>query len=294
MINLPRKILLATDLSARSDRAQDRAVALMKQFKAELIILHVLESTHEISNIGRIPFMQFHRPNAVLIEKARRMLLDYLGEASPHVSVRIEEGEPSDVIMRISREENCDLIITGVARNEVLGRFTLGRTVDHLMRKSEKLLLVVTGRARNHYKNIVVTTDFSEVSEHAIRAAAALFPDHILVILYAYTAPKSSSADDIDGYREQMRQVARRDLEKFIEGIGLTQDERSRVNLRIEMGNESRIIKDFVRLTDAELVVVGSRFRGIVSYSLFGSHAKRIISALPCDALVVRYKKNNM
>lgn len=39
----PRSILLATDLSARSDRALDRAALLAKQWHSHLTILHVFE-----------------------------------------------------------------------------------------------------------------------------------------------------------------------------------------------------------------------------------------------------------
>jgi nucleotide-binding universal stress UspA family protein len=39
------RILLATDLSARSDRAMDRAMMLAKRENAELVVLHVLEPT---------------------------------------------------------------------------------------------------------------------------------------------------------------------------------------------------------------------------------------------------------
>lgn len=39
----PRTILLATDLSARSDRALDRAVQLARQWNSKLLIVHALE-----------------------------------------------------------------------------------------------------------------------------------------------------------------------------------------------------------------------------------------------------------
>ena len=39
----PQKILLATDLSSRGDRALDRAAQLARQWDAELIVVHALE-----------------------------------------------------------------------------------------------------------------------------------------------------------------------------------------------------------------------------------------------------------
>ena len=39
----PRHLLLATDLSARCDRAQDRALDLARAWKAKLTIVHALD-----------------------------------------------------------------------------------------------------------------------------------------------------------------------------------------------------------------------------------------------------------
>jgi hypothetical protein len=41
----PTRILLATDLSARSDRTLDRAVQLAGQWSSELVVLNVLEAS---------------------------------------------------------------------------------------------------------------------------------------------------------------------------------------------------------------------------------------------------------
>lgn len=56
----PHGILLATDLSARSDRAQDRAMLLMKQYGSELVVLHVLEPTQKNRTSHRV---RFRRPS---------------------------------------------------------------------------------------------------------------------------------------------------------------------------------------------------------------------------------------
>lgn len=54
----PRRIILATDLSARCDRALDRAAALASAWQAELIALHALEPLedfHALSQERRLP-----------------------------------------------------------------------------------------------------------------------------------------------------------------------------------------------------------------------------------------------
>lgn len=284
----PRKILLATDLSARSDRAQDRAVSLVRQCGSELVVLHVLGKFREINSIRRIPFFPFRVIDERKIEITRRQILEELSVLGPRVSVRIEEGVPRETIMRIAREEGCELVVTGVARSEVFGSSRIGSTVDYLLRHSEIPMLVVTERARAPYRKIVVIADLTEMSKRAIETAAGWFPDALLSALQPHSAPRASAVDDIDGYREQMRQVAHRDLVKFYDTIDLTADQRARINLTTEFGTVTALLKDMARLSDIELVVLGSRKRGFLADALFDSEEMRIISSLPCDVLIVR------
>ncbi len=288
MLLPPRRILLATDLSARSDRAQDRAVSLMKMWNSELVALHVLEAPNEIGGIAHIPFFPYHRPNDRRIFKARNQLLESIGDIGPRITVRIEEGVPHEAIIRISEEEGCDLIVCGVARNEVLGRFTLGKTADRLMRKSDRSMLVVTERVLAPYRKIVAITDLSEESKRAIEVASNWFPEQMLSVLYAYSAPRSSSVDNIDDYREKMRQVAQRDLIKFLDSADVAVERRARITMLVEFGKATTLINGLLQFSDVGLVVAGLHRRGFLFDAVFDSEAKRIISSLSCDALIVR------
>ena len=75
------RILLATDLSARSDRAMDRAMMLAKREGAELVVLHVLEP---------VPGNRYHprtQPLPHLAEIAHAQLLHDLGECASTAKV---------------------------------------------------------------------------------------------------------------------------------------------------------------------------------------------------------------
>ncbi len=288
MIVPPRRILLATDFSARSDRAQDRAVSLMKQYNSELLVLHVLEPTRTNRTAHHVRFSPSFNPDEKLIENAKWQVRDYLRDVGNRVTVRIEKGDPHRAILRVAGEEQCDLIVSGVARNEMLGRITLGKTVDRLMRDSEIPLLIVTDRIRGPYRNIVVTSDFSDISRQALETAAAFFPNQKLTVLHAHATPGSWAVGDLEGYREQMRQVAYREYMAFLDTVDLPSDKRAHITVLIEWGNLSQLLQDLVQSTAVDLVVVGSCVRGVLLHAFTGSVAKRVVSVLPCDALVVR------
>src|SRR5690606_15757789 len=126
----PKKILLATDLSSRGDRALDRAAQLAKDWKAELLVLHVLDPSEgfiERRHLDDLPSWRRPPDRRGLAEaRVRRDLPEAFGPAL----VRVEEGDPVAVIDEVAKAEGCDLIITGVARDETLGRAFLGATVD--------------------------------------------------------------------------------------------------------------------------------------------------------------------
>ncbi|HOT45007.1 MAG TPA: universal stress protein [Spirochaetota bacterium] len=108
------KILLATELGSRSDRARDRAASLAKQRDCELIVLHVLESSNKNNSIRRIPFLPFLDYNKIAIEKVRKRLLEDMSSVHARADKMIEEGEPHEIIMRVAEKRKCDLIVTGV------------------------------------------------------------------------------------------------------------------------------------------------------------------------------------
>jgi nucleotide-binding universal stress UspA family protein len=284
----PRKILLATDFSSRSDRAQDRAVSLMKEYNAGLVVLNVIEPVKDISFQRRVKFSSSYKPNERLIEKTRWQMLDYLKDNSGRVTVRIENGNPAEIILQTAKEENCDLIVIGVARNEILGRFILGKTVEKLIKNSHIPLLIVTGRVRSPYWNIVIASDFSAVSKKAFETAIAYFPEKKMAILNAHAAPGSYAVDDHESYREQIRQMIHRDYTTFINAVEIPETIRERLGVLIEWGSLPQLLKELVYNSSVELVVLGSRNRGLFRSIFRESNTMRIITSLPCDALVVR------
>ncbi len=183
-----RRVLLATDLSARCDRALDRAAALAGIWQAELIAVHALEQPEDLYGeiLGRqLPSWGRNDPAFIAKQQLRHDMM----QTGQDFRVIVERGEPVDIILRSCEAQACDLIVTGIARDETLGRFTLGTTVDRLLRSSRVPLLVVKQRVRSPYNKVVVATDFSSSSQYALRAAVALLPHQSLALFHAYRAP---------------------------------------------------------------------------------------------------------
>jgi len=284
----PTKILLATDLSARCDRALDRAAGLAAAWQADLIAVHALEQTDDFYTRElerRLPSWR-RSPDAVRIAEAQ--LRHDMVQAAPNVMAVVEKGEPTEIILRVANDRGCDLIVTGIARDETLGRFGLGATVDRLLRRSGVPLLIVKQRARKPYGNILVATDLSDCSRYALQVAAAFFPEQRLDIFHAYDAPLAGMTGDPAGYQDQHRQVAARDCAAFLAGADIPEQQRRNVGIVVEHGRPSELIHPYVRDRHVDLVVLGTHGRGALLDLLLGSTAREILASLPCDALIVR------
>ncbi|HRP76167.1 MAG TPA: universal stress protein [Rhodocyclaceae bacterium] len=285
MSGTPRRILLATDLSPRCDRALDRAVMLATQWGSELVVLHALERFDDDSLKGTSLPSWRRPPDPVSL--ARKQLLADVGTAVSKLTVLIDQGDPADAILRAVDNEQCELIIIGAARNELLGRFILGGTVDRLLHSSRVPLLVVKTRPRAPYGQIVVATDFSGSSLGALKAAVRLFPDRKLMAFHAYDHSEHGNTENSPSHHHERRAAARNDYETFIAKVAKPPAWQE-PHVLIEDGPPVSLLHDLVHSKDVDLIVLGSRGRNMLVQAFLGSVAKAILNEVPCDALLVR------
>ncbi len=291
---VPRKILLATDLSARCDRALERAVSLATGWQAALTILHVFEETADptLAHPGHVLPSWRRPPDTVSVarQRVRQGLRADIGDAVDKASVLVEEGEPARVIERIATSEGSELIVSGIAREEPFARRTVivGKTVERLLRHSPAPVLIVKNRVRAAYEHILVATDFSDVSGNAMQAALRFFPCQTLHLLHAFEAPYAGPMSDPAQHETGYRTAISEDLESFLASIFIPEDQRRRLVPLIEQGRTADLVRQYVNDRGADLVVLGTHGRGALGEALIGSTAKSILSTLPCDALIVR------
>lgn len=290
----PKKILLATDLSARGDRALERAILISRRHDVPLIILHVFEESEHSTPVDGSPAVPSWRrpPNAAATVKQRLQqgLRSDLGAAVEKAVILMEEGAPAEVIERVATSEQVDLIVTGIAREGMFSSrpVILGKTVEQLLRRLPVPMLIVRNRARDAYEHVVVTTDFSMPSAHALQMAARFFPAQPLYLLHAYNSPHSAVVDDSKVHAERYREAHAEELRRFLASVFLPESDRRRLVPVIEPGAPQHIIREYVQVHGGDLVVLGTQGRGAVLEAFLGSTTKSILSSLPCDALVVR------
>ncbi len=269
---LPTRLLLATDLSPRCDRALDRALQLAQEWSAELCAFNALELSAPDQTLAWLSGAD----SSTLEAAAHRQLMRDLAGIDVHVSVVAAPGGDAAAAIRDAARAG-DVVVTGVARAETFGRFLLGSTVARLARSLVQPLLVVRLRARTPYHRIVVATDLSEPSAHALRETVRLFPQRELIL---YHSREPLTGDTVVDNTEECA--------RFLDGIGLAPEALARIRVVVETGAPEQALAAYARANDVDLVVIGSHGRSGLASVLLGSVAVRMLDWLPCDTLVVR------
>jgi len=130
---LPVRIILhPTDFSDNARQAFALACGLARDYKAELIVLHVLPPPVVVYSDGIVPV------DTEGEEVWARDSLDAIAPPAPEMNLRrrLIEGEPAAEIMRVAKEAGCDLIVMGTHGRSGLERFFMGSVAEEVMRNA--------------------------------------------------------------------------------------------------------------------------------------------------------------
>ncbi|WP_374615055.1 universal stress protein [Sphingorhabdus sp.] len=267
-----KPILVATDLSARSDRAVDRATSLAKQWGVRLIVLHALEPG---SHLKAKP------------ELAQHAIRACLSDPQADVDIVPAIGSAPTMIVEAAASAGCGLIVTGVARFNHVGDYFVGTAVDHVVRRATAPVLVVKQRPHGPYTSILIATDYSSCSLQALLTAARLFPEAALHLIHAYHVPYEAWLRS-DEVKLEVTREAQEELDAFVQDPAIPDPVRARISARLGYGESHTVVWDAAAEVGANLVVFGTHGRSGFIPAVIGSMAESLLRCVPQDTLMVR------
>jgi len=139
------KILIATDFSPHSAAAMRTASELSGRLGVPLVIFNAIQ----LPTFPLAEGVVMRGPNAMseLVTRAQQALDDQLHAAislGAHAATTAwAEGPPATEIVRVTREQDVDLIVVGSHGRGVVARAILGSTADKVIRSAHQPVLVV-------------------------------------------------------------------------------------------------------------------------------------------------------
>ena len=137
-MTLIRRILVPTDFSDSARQALDWASTLAREFKAEILLLHVVENltVGYASDLFPVPMAEVYEEISGYARTELGKLAQELRTSGVAVTERLAQGTPSAEIIRIAKEEPVDLIVVGSHGKGLLDHALFGSTTERVVRKA--------------------------------------------------------------------------------------------------------------------------------------------------------------
>jgi len=158
MIPKIKKILYATGMGAGAPHVYRYALAMAKEHDAKIVVVSALESLSSFAqNLVdvHIPAELREEIQQTAYSQARERLKGRIAKlcekecgndpicAQRLSEIRIEDGPPDQVVLKVAKGIDADLIIMGSHRHTVIGEMVLGSTTQKVLHQATQPVLVV-------------------------------------------------------------------------------------------------------------------------------------------------------
>jgi nucleotide-binding universal stress UspA family protein len=287
-------IIAGCDLSASSDQALERAIALAELHRAKIVLVNA--QTDEVSppEANNAVLEQLGEVSAAIRAKEAVQLADKLSEIQAlglRASVISRIGAPDEVLASAAHDEQADLIVVGTHGHTGIARFLLGSVANSIVRRAPCDVLVVRGEpVRAPFRKPLVATDFSPAAAKALQHAEDLVPPGTPIdVVHAWQLPAGSWGATLLGQarfpwstvRDAVLASVKTQADKLVAEHGGT------LHLELVQGPPASVITDTAERGGHDVIVVGSHGHRGFRRLLLGSVAESAVRHAACSALVV-------
>jgi nucleotide-binding universal stress UspA family protein len=142
-----KNVVVATDFSLDADAAVSYALALAKETRAAVCLLHVVDNPLAAGAwssdmyASEIAGLQIN-----LVRDAEKQLqqgIRTLDRPGIEIAGAVRTGRPASTIVEFARESGCDLIVIGSHGRTGAARLVMGSVAEHVVRTAPCPVLVV-------------------------------------------------------------------------------------------------------------------------------------------------------
>lgn len=293
-----KHVVVGMDFSDPSRNAIREAARIAKWDHAALIAAYIFDS----DVLEELDRHAFDIEQDVLAEAEGKMMAELeelLGPehgVEPHFAI----GHPVQGVMRALKEHSAELLVLGshgITSDDI---HRVGILASKCVRKAPVNVLLVRERQVEPFRKVVACVDFSPTSAKAAAHALHIAQqdgaeleflhvnptvDSLIAETSFFTAVEPPTVED---YEDKNIERLEECLEEFIEpmleqvgGVKIT-------NTVLTDTDVHRRIVDYLKNSDADLVVLGTRGKTSLQNLLLGTTAEKIIRGAPCSALAIK------
>jgi nucleotide-binding universal stress UspA family protein len=277
-----RRILCASDLTPRSERAVRRAALLSAQMQADVVFVTVVNDRRP-SRVARMK-----------VARARLQLMQQVDRVMPQqaTSVEVHVGHPLATIARAAKEYSADLLVLAAPSPRRYEQF-MGTTAERIIRSAGCPVLFVNSEASAEYCRAVLATDLSRVSARVAQAVSrlGLLRGAFSWFIHAFDPPlrrlaaESATTDvELATYKRQHSALVRAQLGPQLDAAGF---DLRRVRIHTDIAQPMHAIDETIRRVQPELLVIGTTRWFMLKRMLQSSVAHEVLSRVRCDILAV-------
>lgn len=173
------KILIPFDFSETAELALEHAVFMAKLHKAEITLLHVIESFSFASAIsaafGKTQSEFESKIKSSAAEKLKELADKLHHDSGMKVTPRTENGKIYKKINNVAEEEKCDIIVMGTHGSSGTQEYVVGSNTYKVVMNAPCPVISVQVHAKKiGFKNIVIAIDNSPSSRQKVKHAAEI------------------------------------------------------------------------------------------------------------------------
>lgn len=271
-----KRILVASDLSPRSQNALARAIGLAAQTGAEIRILHAATAS-EAENACSTTHGKMVREARIMAEE--------LADRPLEISGRIGFHGPAASILEEAEAWDADIIVLGAHGEPRFRDAVFGTTGTHVVRHSDRPVLVVQNEASEPYAKVLIAVDDAGLARPILDAARDVAPASELFAVHAFYPSLGQTLAGRDARdQEEKRQEAA--LERLMADAAADRPA-SRLTANkhavVETGEAMSVVMRETEEIVPDLLAMGTRRRA----TYLGSHAVDTLFWCPHDVLVV-------
>lgn len=292
-MNTLRSYLTATDLSAPSRHAVERAALMASANGVPLTALHVIDSS--LMNELRRRLVQSPDVIDQLLAQGRQdldaLLQPVIQRFELPVNAAVVMGAVLEEIQQAAARLEASVIVVGARGEGYLRRWTLGTTAKRMLNRSLYPVLVVKQPVHEAYRRVLIPVDFSPWTTVTLGLVRALLPHAHLVLLHAWSVPfrekllfAGVEAEQIEHFGRTAYIEAGQRLQQLAAEHGL---EAAQWTPSVVEGDADLCIVSQELEQDCDLIAMGKQGARAIEAMLLGSVTEHVLSESQSDVLVV-------